>query len=501
MDSNRSTAEGVQFPLVGESRSSQATGREILAEAVADVDGELAARIRATGDWRKRYIPRVREAVAAGVVSSESAVEIAKAGLRAASTRMRFVRDGHESSVPDAFNSYRESAFRTATVTGDGSGGPPRLALPYRGERLEGEALLRQVDRWEGRGIVEPSCLQALAELGAHADWLDLSDVTVVLLGAASEMGPLKELMGWGATVIAVDLPRPSLWEHIVRTAKQGRGRLHAPVREPAGGDADAIVTAAGANLLTDAPEVRTWLQGFDGPMTIGNYVYSDGAKFVLLQAAVDALIDDFVSQRPETALAYLATPTDVYPVSPEIVEGARRRRSGLGPRAVRALSAGRLYADNYRAPVTDEEGTTWGISDCLVAQQGPNYALAKLMQRWRAISARGDGRVVSANLAPATNTRSVVKNKILSAAYAGAHRFGVEIFESDTSAALMAALLVHDLRNPKAAAHPETYLRHPYELWLQAAAHGGILRVPYEPRTVLPLAVLLGLPRSSLRG
>ena len=36
-----------------------------------------------------------------------------------------------------------------------------------------------------------------------------------------------------------------------------------------------------------------------------------------------------------------------------------------------------------------------------------------------------------------------------------GRGAFGIEIFEPPTSSALMAALLVHDLRNPSAAAQP----------------------------------------------
>ena len=40
----------------------------------------------------------------------------------------------------------------------------------------------------------------------------------------------------------------------------------------------------------------------------------------------------------------------------------------------------------------------------------------------------------VSMNVAPPTRTRSVVKNQILAAAYAGAHKFGVEVFEPATN-------------------------------------------------------------------
>ena len=47
-----------------------------------------------------------------------------------------------------------------------------------------------------------------------------------------------------------------------------------------------------------------------------------------------------------------------------------------------------------------------------------------------------------------------MVKNRALAAAYAGAHRFGVEVFEPATSNVLMAALLVHDLHTGGGPAH-----------------------------------------------
>jgi hypothetical protein len=123
------------------------------------------------------------------------------------------------------------------------------------------------------------------------------------------------------------------------------------------------------------------------------------------------------------------------------------------------------------------------------VPQQGPNYALAKRLQRWRACVARAGGSTVSMNVAPPTRTRSVLKNRALAAAYAGAHRFGVEVFEPATSNVLMAALLVHDLQTGGGPVHPQPWQDEAY-----AAAHGGLWRCPYAPRSALGLAAVLGL-------
>jgi hypothetical protein len=96
----------------------------------------------------------------------------------------------------------------------------------------------------------------------------------------------------------------------------------------------------------------------------------------------------------------------------------------------------------------------------------------------------------VSFKVAPPTRTRSVLKNRALAAAYAGAHVFDVEVFEPATSNTLMAMLLVHDLRNPAAVAPRE----HPWMDEAYGAAHGGLWRAPYAPRSALGLAALLGL-------
>jgi hypothetical protein len=143
--------------------------------------------------------------------------------------------------------------------------------------------------------------------------------------------------------------------------------------------------------------------------------------------------------------------------------------------------SGGRLLRRAY------PPGADPGINDSLVAQQGPNYALAKRLQRWRATVARQAGTTVSLNVAPPTRTRSVLKNRALAAAYAGAHRFGAEVFEPATTRVLMAALLVHDLHNA-GPPHP-----HPWQDEADAAAHGGLWRIAYTPRSALVLAALLG--------
>ena len=159
---------------------------------------------------------------------------------------------------------------------------------------------------------------------------------------------------------------------------------------------------------------------------------------------------------------------------------GPSRMTGGL----LHTLSGGRLLHPAY------PPGADPGICDSLIPQQGPNYALAKRVQRWRATAARQDGTLVSLNVAPPTRTRSVTKNRILAAAYQGAPRFGVEVFEPETTRTLMAALLVHDLN-----ARPSGADTLPWQDEARSAAHGGLWRIAYTPRSALGLGVLLGYP------
>ena len=477
---------GVVFPR-GEdgARSTSALGRAVVADALRGTDPAGARAAERETNWRTGYLLHLRRLVEAGLASPEAALGIARDGLASVHGRMRVAgADGTESAPDAALRAAPARELRSATVRGTAA--PEReLSVPLHRERLRGDALLRQVDIWVRLGVAEPSVAEAIGAVVANPDWLDLSDRTVVVLGAGAEMGPLQALLRWGATVAGVDLPRPALWRRVLETAGRGAGALVVPVRDGAG---EASPEAAGADLLEELPAVAAWLAALPGPLVLGDYVYADGATNVRVTVAVDALREELRRRRGDLALAFLATPTDVFAVPDDAVAHSVRAYAGrsrvgrLAGRPLRTLSGGRLLRRNY----VPGEGP--GINDSLVPQQGPNYALAKRLQRWRAAEARDAGMPVSLNVAPPTRTRSVVKNRALAAAYAGAHRFGVEVFEPATSNTLMAALLVHDLRTGGPG------LSHPWRDEAHDAVHGGLWRTAYDPRSALGLAALLGL-------
>lgn len=482
-------------------RPTTPTVKGIVVDAARAADADLASRIESSGTWRVAYLAAIRDITLRTAEHPDDAVPIARAGL--ASTHERMVLDDGITETPlaqwdvDAAVDAARDTYATRTITGKA----PRvetLAIPYRGRDLSGHDLERQLAVWVSRGIIEPSCADAVTRVINHPEWLSLPGHVVAEVGAGAEMGPLEMLCRWGARVLAVDIQRVT--DRLVTIAEKGAGTALLPTRSshPSG--------ETGADIVADPAGVAAWIEqnAGDDAIVFGMHAYADSGMHVRLTLAADVIGQYLQRVRPSTVLGYLATPTDAFVVPQEIVDAARARwsRHGMkGPtkRALRLASRGQLFSEPY------PHGSH--VAGCLVAQQGPNYAVAKRLQRWRAIVAQADGHRVSFNVAPATLTRSVTKNTVLKAVYGGAHHFGVEVFAPETSRALMAALLVHDVMHdehtPSAPGQSatrgepsEVAPRNPEARFSDAAAHGGLWRTAWAPRSALGVAAVLGAPR-----
>lgn len=483
---------GVQFPLTDGRRSTTQLSQEVVSHAVAEVDPDLAAAITGEDRWHVAYADHLRTLTARAAVRGEHASSIARRGLERLHEAFVHTADGSDRPLMEVVAEPPASPLRTRTVAGARER-VDELVVPYLGEQLRGRQITEQAASWADEGIVEPSFVDAIAQVVARPDWLDLSGRTFALLGAGAEMGPTERLLQYGADVIAVDIPSDRVWQRLEGFAEAGAGTLHVPVR------ADGT---DGCDLIGDPAAIRHWLAGFDRELVVGNYAYADGADFVRVAMGADAVIVGLQQARRDTALAYLATPTDVFAVPWAAVQHAHQRRREarlLGPlgRGLRTITGGRAFVPNYRTTVTTDRGEEMGIADCLILQQGPNYALAKRLQRWRALVARQDGFFSSVHVAPATRTRSVTKNRILAAAYRGAGVVDVEPFEPATSRAIMTALLIHDLHTQEREAREggapsDGGVEVEHDL-TDAAAHSGLWRVAWEPRSALGLAVAAG--------
>ena len=492
MSSDVPDREGVRFRPVDGRVSTTATAKHILATAHDAVDPDLAAAIRCEEDWRHRYPAYLCRVTALAARDAAAGLTAARVGLEAAAGSFSFTDASGTRDLAEAVRDGGATAPAMRTHEGGGARAE-RLEVPYGREVLHGDALKRRLDAWESRGAVEPAFAEAVRRVVDSPSLLDLRDATVALLGAGAELSPAAPLLRWGATVAAVDLPRPRIWQRLRAFAAAGAGRLLHPVRP--GGD-------EGLDLLVEAPAARAWLGSLDGPLVLGNYGYADGERFVRVSMAIDAITAALLDERSDTSLAHLATPTDVYAVGAHCVSAATGRRRGVAGRLTGLAclaTRGRAFVPSYRQLVETAAGPV-GIVDSLILQQGPNYALAKRLQRWRAAVARADGHVSSVHVAPPTRTVSVVRNPALAAAYDGAGLFGVTVFPPATTLALMSAVLVHDLRDPSSAAHPGTGPDSVEHLLFAEAAHGGIWHAGWEPRTAFGLAAALGAPRALAR-
>ncbi|AXI04079.1 hypothetical protein [Aquirhabdus parva] len=503
--------EGIQFPPVNKGQpSSTTTGKAIVAIALESSNLKAAEAVRRERQWRKQYPVHFRALVESGIRSPKAAINIAKSGLAEACKQFVFIRNRQQYALPEAMRTFQTPAFKTIELHGAGSPVVAEWVVPYRGEMLYGDRLRQQIGLWERDGIVEPSHADALRRVLDHPEWLDLSDRTMVLFGAASEAGPLTWLAQWRANIVAIDLPNPVVWEKIVKTIQRGNAKLFFPVpidtEDKLSTKVSDLVKIAGANLLTQTPEIATWLKGFDQPLDLAAIAYLDGERHVRVSMAMDAVMSEVSRAKSDSSLMYMLTPTDIYAINAETANEARDR-FGKRPFVRRVLTDAihvallkNFFVPNTDALIRSENGKSYGVADCLVIEQGPNYALAKRLQQWRATLARHEGQRVCLNVAPSTMTHSVIKNPILKSAFDGADLFQVEAFEPATTNAIMAAIWVHDLRCVESAANPANPLDHPLELISESANHGGLWRVPYLARSALPFSAVYGWVKEKAR-
>lgn len=497
--------EGLLFPKdpkTGEV-STQTTGKTIFAESVKPISQTAADAVLKERNWRFGYAKHVVENTKLSTNSKQDALTIARAGLDYCYNNFRFVRNGQESNLKDALVQYK-GTFIEGKLIGKAAKSTQGVVIPYKGQKLQGAALKQQLDKWVQYGTIEPSCRDAIQ--WAHDNVKDLSDQAFVLLGAGSAMGPLQMLLSLNATIVAVDLDRPGIWERVLGMVENSGSTVYFPMKsKPAGTTIKDLAAVAGANLFTQTPEMARFISEIlpGKKLVIGTYVYLDSAAHVQVSLAADAVVQAAITSRGADNVipAYLCSPTDVFAENKETYEAAQKNRknSPFWQKLIQLLPLGKFGLKKNGI----DAGKDNYIVDGLVVDQGPNYALAKRIQHWRAILTSGQlNGMVSSNIAPSTATLSVVNNASFAMAYKGMATFKpMEVMQQETSNAVMGALLVHDTvnaakspKNPQSEAGKESGVaKNPMILFAQGAFHGGVWRNGFTMNSAGPYYFLVG--------
>jgi len=469
--------------------------------------------------------------VEASIASPEAALAVSEAGADFLHSTFEFRRPGNDkkkSFEEKTIVSFKDEMKRkdtcfvgTMRVEGEGKAAE-EFMVPYKSRGVEnplkGDEVKKLADRWAKYGTIEPDAAASLKAVVDHPEWLGkgLKDHYFVLIGAGSAMGPFLKLMELGANVIALDIPGawekkgpPSVWRRLMEVARKSAGKIIFPLNKKAKDckNDDDIVKAAGANLMTQPADLKNWLLNLPeiknkkNHVVIGNYTYLDGALHVKLSVCADAIMKAVYESRPKnkTTLCFLCTPTDMHVITKEASEAAESNLNAFLFRpfnkiietGMRVLSSGKWLKDNV-----------WRIGDNylvdgMVVNQGPNYALAKRLQHWRAMLAFEEGVTVSSNIAPSTATVSVVKATTFRWAYGGLPYFvPYEVFEQETTNAVMTAALLFDIFSPDSAAKPanrgKKSINNTLELFKYNSFHGGVWRCGYSMDTLGVPSVLI---------
>lgn len=471
-------------------RASTTAGKAIFAAAVRDVDPGLADAITGAEDWRFTYDQHIKRVAAIEARSPQTALDVARRGLAEARRHFCFVTEDGDQPLEQAL----EMGPTLTTVTVKGSGTvPERLEIPYEGKRHTGADLHRLLEEWVGRGFVEPTFAIAVGLVADRPEWLDLRGHVIAVVGAGAEMGPTRQLLEWGATVAAIDIPRPGVWERLLGMVHDTPGTLLIPRRDGSDANDDSLPDNAGLDLLTETGAAVNWVASLDGQMTVGNYGYLDGAAFVRLSMAFDLMLTALRQRREDLSMAYLATPSDTFLVPMAAVHDSWRRFHELTLDQESQEVLERLQKDGHFLPwytdddIVETDAGRWGLVTGFILGQGQNYALAKRIQRWRVITERADGMMTSVHVAPPTKTRSVQHNPDMARRQRLGPLVGEVAFDAETSQVTGAAILVHDLCNPGSPARAEVPIRHPHVVFMDKANPGGTWRTPFNTNTVIP--------------
>jgi hypothetical protein len=463
----------------------------VLAEAVAKFPSALRAAVlpEQVSAWKRSYGAVLARFEACRVASQER-VEIARFILNRSQAALLHVRDGVSQPLSEHLSERVESPPLQSEVLGQSP--QFRVAVPFEGAVHRGRAALSLLDRLLDRAELTQAAYNALRwtiELvEAQGGVLDLRDHRFVLLGAGAELAPTRALLSAGAQVLWVDVVTA---DRFLSAQPVEAGTL-ARSSEP-------------LDLLEEPARVRAAIERFanerGGPVHLGAFAYASGASQEWrLGAAMNAIA---AHTQPNTlaSLSMWVSPTTVPTLQPESLRAAEAQLQSESLWKATLRRAGILARPGSHVA----NGVSIGLAT--VSIQGLSYQAAQYVSKLCAAEAFAvygtalqngaarPGLTVSANVAGITRTRSL-SHPLFEAAFVGAPRFSVRIFEPETTRALSSLLMLHDLLNPAAPGHTSS----PLQGAAKAAGvhsqqvHGGIYNLPYSLESAIRVAAVLGM-------
>lgn len=295
-----------QIGFVFPSGSSAEVMKAALVASVSGYDDETAKKVKEERQWRNNYMPHIVNHVEACLTSSDAAVQISKQGLSYVYEHFQFTKvDGQTVTIQEAMSSPRSPCpFQAATIQGSknlpeslnfGTVRVPWSFTQKAGKWISGLDLEYECVKAAAQGLMEPSVIEAIRYLNHDHSWnKKLTNTCFVALGGGSAMGPTLDLLALGATVVAVDIAIPAMWQRLIEAAQKLPGTLVFPVRVGTSSSAskEDLASAAGCNMVSEAPEILHWLQNIypEKHHVIGLYAYADAAEFVRVALAMDAI-------------------------------------------------------------------------------------------------------------------------------------------------------------------------------------------------------------------
>lgn len=498
-------------------------------------------------EWRHRYTQFVNTIIQIQVrATPEEALEMCQAGLEAAHENMNFAISS--STLPTMVSAKEAVLLRddddddddffldSLVIYGQGKRSdeekkghmawrvPASTDDPTVFQTLHGEAVTRQLQALAAYGAMEPSAASSAAQVMTQKTVGEISeslkDKVFVLLGATSELGPARTLAYLGTTIVAIARSGHKLLSLMQEIRDTTDSTLILPIKRPKHTDEQSTINNsedeeahAGADLIHDTPQLARWIANLypQKQLVIVPLAYLDGEANVRAVVAMDLIIEYVLQHRDSkrrsatcsdaisatTALAFLISPGTPHVITEEAAMDARRRytssQSTFKPpvwqTALRFLPTAVGGFAKYCITDSPLPPHDLYVFNGLADIQGPNYALSKCIQQWRAMLAHSRGHCISANISPPAKTQSMVGHDQVATWLNGIQAFPpMVVFDPSMARTLMTSLLVWDLICKKHI----TY-HHPTMLFMENSVHGGVWRFPYDINSVGLVSFMIG--------